>query len=138
LPLLSDARAKARPFRLGVIDHDLVPYALAWRSLMLHIRVSAVRLRCAVLASVAIGFGVAGVGTASAADLSSSLVRTTDTGAWSPSSPDPSGIAYDAVARRLIITDGEVEEMPIYVGANYVTVHGVRVRAAAAAGSADR
>jgi hypothetical protein len=36
------------------------------------------------------------------------LVRTTDTSVW-PSS-DPSGIAYDSVADRFVVVDGEIEE----------------------------
>jgi uncharacterized protein YjiK len=50
--------------------------------------------------------------TASASsDFSSSLVRTVDTAAFSPPSPDPSGLTYlPAPANKLVMTDGEVEE----------------------------
>src|SRR6266511_3575710 len=48
--------------------------------------------------------------TTGTASFTSSLVRTTDTAAWSPPSPDPSGIAYLPKTKTLLITDGEVEE----------------------------
>src|SRR6266536_981283 len=48
--------------------------------------------------------------TTGTASFTSSLVRTTDTAAWSPPSPDPSGIAYLPTTKTLLITDGEVEE----------------------------
>jgi uncharacterized protein YjiK len=57
--------------------------------------------------------------TASTAALSSSLVNTIDTSRWSPSSPDPSGLAYDPTTNRLLVSDGEVDEMSIYAGVNY-------------------
>jgi hypothetical protein len=47
-----------------------------------------------------------------------SPVHTIDTGGWLPSSPDPSGIAWWAAKGRLIVVDGEVEEMAVYAGAN--------------------
>lgn len=71
-----------------------------------------------VAAGAVMSAGLA-AGTASAADLPSTPVNTIFTSAWVPASPDPSGIAYDAVRNRLIVTDGEVEEMFIYSGANY-------------------
>ena len=46
------------------------------------------------------------------------LVRTTLTSRYSKPSPDPSGIAYATHQDNLIISDGEVEEMSIYAGAN--------------------
>src|SRR3954465_7800658 len=49
----------------------------------------------------------------------SALVNTIDTSRWSPASPDPSGLAYDATANRLLVSDGEVDEMSIYKGVNY-------------------
>lgn len=48
-----------------------------------------------------------------------SLVRTTLASAWSPPSPDPSGIAYIAHLGVLMISDGEVNEMPnLFTGDN--------------------
>ncbi|BAY24263.1 hypothetical protein NIES2100_40570 [Calothrix sp. NIES-2100] len=46
------------------------------------------------------------------------LVRTIDTSVFSPSSPDPSGIAYNPYTNRLLIADGEVDEMSIFRGVN--------------------
>jgi uncharacterized protein YjiK len=40
----------------------------------------------------------------------SSLVRTTNMAAYTPPSPDPSGLAYVPGANKLVMTDGEVEE----------------------------
>jgi hypothetical protein len=46
------------------------------------------------------------------------LRATVATSAWSPASPDPSGIGFDDVRDRLMVSDGEVEEMTIYAGKN--------------------
>jgi hypothetical protein len=46
------------------------------------------------------------------------LVNTIDTSMWNPSSPDPSGITYWPARNRLVVVDGEVEEMSIFKGAN--------------------
>ncbi|HEX6811551.1 MAG TPA: hypothetical protein VF384_08005, partial [Planctomycetota bacterium] len=46
------------------------------------------------------------------------LRATVATGSWSPSSPDPSGISYDPLFDRLVVSDGEVDELPLYAGAN--------------------
>ena len=71
-------------------------------------------------------------GEALAAPLPSSLVNTIKTSQWSPASPDPSGIAYDSRANRLLVVDGEVDEMSIWKGANYydATLAGDLVRTA--------
>lgn len=45
-------------------------------------------------------------------------IRTSQTSAWSPPSPDPSGIDYSPKLKRLLISDGEVEEMDIFRGKN--------------------
>jgi SdiA-regulated len=82
---------------------------------------------CAVLALIA-----GADGEALAAPLQSSLVNTIRTSQWSPASPDPSGIAYDSLANRLLVVDGEVDEMSIFRGANYyeATLGGNLVRTA--------
>jgi hypothetical protein len=59
--------------------------------------------------------------TAAAANHVASLEVTRDLSLWNPSSPDPSGITYKKGADRLFISDGEVDEMPIYAGANLYT-----------------
>lgn len=56
---------------------------------------------------------------AAVADVQATLVRKVATSAYNPPSPDPSGIAYLPDTDRLFIDDGEVEEMPIYRGANF-------------------
>ena len=43
-----------------------------------------------------------------------SLVDTIFTNTWNPPSPDPSGIDYNNLTNRLVVSDSEVEEMPIY------------------------
>jgi hypothetical protein len=82
---------------------------------------------CTVLALIA-----GAEGEALAAPLQSSLVNTIKTSQWSPASPDPSGIAYDSLANRLLVVDGEVDEMSIFRGANYyeATLGGNLVRTA--------
>ncbi|HSF20142.1 MAG TPA: Ig-like domain-containing protein [Vicinamibacteria bacterium] len=52
------------------------------------------------------------------ADATATLVQTIDTSSFIPPSPDPSGIAYLGSTGRLLVSDGEVEEMPIYQGVN--------------------
>jgi len=54
---------------------------------------------------------------AMAAAASATLVRTVHTSEWSPPSPDPSGLAYVPHLNSLLVSDGEVNEMPIF-GAN--------------------
>jgi uncharacterized protein YjiK len=53
-----------------------------------------------------------------AAALAVSLVRRTATSAWSPPSPDPDGIAYNPSSGRLIISDSEVDETPLFASRN--------------------
>src|SRR5690606_22683214 len=46
------------------------------------------------------------------------LIRTFETSLFDPPSPDPSGIAFLPNSGTLLISDGEVNEMPIYEGFN--------------------
>jgi hypothetical protein len=46
------------------------------------------------------------------------LTREVDASAFDPPSPDPAGIAYDIASDSLLISDSEVNEMPIYGGSN--------------------
>jgi Bacterial Ig domain len=48
-------------------------------------------------------------------------VKTIDTSLYSPSSPDPAGIVYVAASDRFLISDSEVDEMPLYQGSNIYT-----------------
>src|SRR5262245_26107947 len=50
--------------------------------------------------------------------VTATLRAVVQTGSWSPSSPDPSAIVYDPLYDRLVVSDGEVDEMPIYAEAN--------------------
>ena len=56
------------------------------------------------------------------ATLSATLIRMTASSAFDPPSPDPSGITYLPGSGRLLISDGEVEEMSIYAGENLFEV----------------
>jgi len=47
------------------------------------------------------------------------LLRATQTSQWSPPSPDPMGIVYQASSGRLLVVDSEVEEMTIWQGVNF-------------------
>jgi len=55
---------------------------------------------------------------ASAANLTATLVRTVNLAAVNPPIPDPSGVTYIPSRDRLLIADGEVDEMPIFQGSN--------------------
>jgi hypothetical protein len=60
------------------------------------------------------------VGLAASYTVTSSQVRTVDTSAYDPPSPDPSGVAYLPGAARLFIADGEVDEMKnLFAGSNF-------------------
>ena len=67
---------------------------------------------------------------ASVQRLTATLVRVTATSAFSPPSPDPSGIGYDSATNRLVISDAEVEEMGIWANRNIfeTTLSGSLVR----------
>jgi hypothetical protein len=53
-----------------------------------------------------------------AADIEATLVRTTATSLFASPSPDPAGVAYLNPSNTLLISDSEVNEMPIFQGAN--------------------
>ncbi|HLB60897.1 MAG TPA: hypothetical protein VJL83_04820, partial [Patescibacteria group bacterium] len=61
-------------------------------------------------------YGVDSVHAASA--YHATHVRTVDTALFSPPSPDASGVEYLPIAGHILISDAEVEEMPIFAGAN--------------------
>lgn len=55
----------------------------------------------------------------SAADSAvSTLVQTINAWQWSPPSPDTSGVVHLPASDTLMASDGEVNEMPLYAGAN--------------------
>jgi uncharacterized protein YjiK len=74
------------------------------------------------LATTLLGGGVVALTptVAQAAEVTATLVATRPTGTnWSRSVPDPSGITYDPGRNQLVLSDGEVDEMPaLYEGAN--------------------
>ena len=78
------------------------------------------RLACAV-ALAAFGALLWLASPASAEVVQPALVQTIDTSAYSPSSPDPSGIAYMPAQDRFLISDSEVDETPQYQGFNLYT-----------------
>ncbi|MEM9483740.1 MAG: hypothetical protein AAGA83_08615 [Cyanobacteria bacterium P01_F01_bin.116] len=47
-----------------------------------------------------------------------SLVKTTNTSAFSPASPDPAGITYVNTSSSLLLADSEVNETPLFTGDN--------------------
>jgi Bacterial Ig domain len=56
--------------------------------------------------------------TAAAVAEPPSLVQTLDVSRLTPPSPDPVGVTYMPAADRLMVSDSEVEEMPIFRGVN--------------------
>lgn len=60
---------------------------------------------------------------AAVAENDGQLVQTIDTSAWTPFSPDPSGIAYVNPLTKLLVSDGEVDEDHI----NAYPYHGTNV-----------
>ena len=63
-------------------------------------------------------FSMISLAAAPAPSGSATLIRTTLTSQFPTPSPDPSGVAYAAHLDNLVISDGEVDEMAIYAGAN--------------------
>jgi len=59
-------------------------------------------------------FSFAAPVTLAATNAEGTLIQTIDTSQFSPPSPDPSGIAYPPASGTLLISDGEVDEMPPY------------------------
>src|SRR4029453_4344123 len=54
----------------------------------------------------------------SAAASGPTLVHVIDTPQGAPPSPDPSGITYWPAKNTLVVSDAEVDEMPIFANAN--------------------
>jgi hypothetical protein len=71
-----------------------------------------------VIALVGGGVAVLPSAAAQAATVGATLIADRPTHTWLRPSPDPSGITYDPAADRLIISDGEVDETPLYAGTN--------------------
>ncbi|MDQ3145405.1 MAG: hypothetical protein M3R01_00435 [Actinomycetota bacterium] len=67
---------------------------------------------------VEVALGPTAVAPEPQAASSASLVATRDLSRLDPPSPDPSGITYLPGRDRLLVSDAEVEEMPIFEGVN--------------------
>ncbi|MGI9604623.1 MAG: Ig-like domain-containing protein, partial [Acidimicrobiales bacterium] len=59
---------------------------------------------------------------AAATTETSTLIQTIDTSQFSPPSPDPAGLVYVVADDRMLMTDSEVNEMPIFQGVNLFEV----------------
>ncbi|MGY1620129.1 PKD domain-containing protein [Geodermatophilus sp. SYSU D00691] len=70
------------------------------------------------LAVVAAALIAAPAPPARADALTATLVRTVETGNWAVPSPDPAGITYLPSTGQLLVSDSEVDEMPLYTGTN--------------------
>ena len=68
-------------------------------------------------AFIALALAVLTDGSAQAGT-TATVVRVTETSDWNRPSPDPSGITYLPGPRKLIVTDGEVDETPQWRGSN--------------------
>ena len=69
-------------------------------------------------AVVGVGLSLVAPATANAAPVTATLVNVVRTDLWPVPSPDPSGITYNRTTGQLIISDAEVDEMPIFQGKN--------------------
>ncbi|HET8560607.1 MAG TPA: PKD domain-containing protein [Marmoricola sp.] len=49
------------------------------------------------------------------------VVKSTALTSWTPNSPDPAGITYLSDTGKLLVSDSEVDEMPLYAGVNLWT-----------------
>jgi hypothetical protein len=75
-------------------------------------------VRLALAAAVAGGGAVAAFPSPASAASAATLVAMRSTSSWAVPSPDPAGITYDPANHRLVISDSEVDEMPLYKGRN--------------------
>lgn len=75
-------------------------------------------LRIAVAGVVATGGTLALAPSTAFAESVATLVAMHSTADWNVPSPDPAGITYDPGHHRLVISDSEVDEMPLYRGTN--------------------
>jgi hypothetical protein len=66
--------------------------------------------------------GVAAGGPAGAARWGVEQVRRSSTGTWPTPSPAPTGLTYEAKSRKLLVSDGEVDEGPLWRGRNLFVV----------------
>ena len=74
----------------------------------------------AIACSAALGFAEAE--SAGAATWRVEQVRKSSTATWPRPSPAPTGLTYDAKSRKLLVSDGEVDEGPLWKGRNLFVV----------------
>lgn len=75
-------------------------------------------MRAAIAATILVG-GVSVPDTSVRSENATSrLVRTIDTSLWQPPSPDPSGLTFLPDLASLMVSDGEVNETPLFAGDN--------------------
>jgi hypothetical protein len=74
----------------------------------------------AIACSVAVG--VAAVQSAGAATWRVEQVRKSSTATWPTPSPAPTGLTYDATSKKLLVSDAEVDEGPLWHGRNLFVV----------------
>ena len=70
------------------------------------------------IGSAIVEVGFTQIAQASAGSVVGTVIQTMETFNWTPPSPDPAGITYDASIDRLVISDSEVNETPLYVDTN--------------------
>jgi hypothetical protein len=81
---------------------------------------SQLRVCAAVAFSAAVG--VAAAPSAGATTWGVEQVRKSSTATWSTPSPAPTGLTYDARSKKLLVSDGEVDEGPLWHGRNLFVV----------------
>src|SRR5512143_3439830 len=75
-------------------------------------------LRAVLITALAGGGVIAALPSTAWAATSATLVANHSTAAWGVPSPDPAGITYDPANHRLVSSDSEVDEVPLYKGTN--------------------
>ena len=80
------------------------------------------RLGVCLAIAFSAALGVAAAQSAGAAAWRVEQVRKSSTATWSTPSPAPTGLTYDAESKRLLISDGEVDEGPLWQGKNLFAV----------------
>jgi hypothetical protein len=76
---------------------------------------------CAAIAFSA-AVGVAAAQSAGAVTWGVEQVRKSSTATWSTPSPAPTGLTYEAKSKKLLVSDGEVDEGPLWQGRNLFLV----------------
>jgi hypothetical protein len=78
---------------------------------------------CAAIAFSA-ALGLAAAQSAGAATWRVEQVRKSSTATWPRPSPAPTGLTYDAKSKKLLVSDGEVDEGPLVIADRSVPVGG--------------